>query len=320
MIGYVRKVSFNSSICILSRLYKLVFLFGLLAVCCSESTQANNTEKTLSLDTGLFLGAFPDIERPDLEIAMRFWVEKISQQYGIPATASIYQNINDLRADFDLGKVNLIIASPLPILNAFDPEMLTNGYKVVVDSTDSTDKDDLLVITNKQSGIRHFKDVKNKQLSLLANDPISDMYIDSLTLTHFSKRTKAVFKNIEYVYKGSQLIYKLFFNKTDVIVVYKPTYELALELNPQIKLQTQVIASLSDIPQALGFFNRHVDPEFREKIISIMLSLHHSAKGKQLLSLFYADKFVRSSLEDLKTTQELKQRYQQLMTKYRLQQ
>jgi len=259
--------------------------------------------------TGFLLNSFPDISRTDLEVALPFWVETISKKANIESETFIYTNIDKMRSDFLQDKINFIVAAPLSILEKFDSSQLTEGYKIVWGGQSA---DSLLVITHKQSGLNDFSKVKNQQLSLLANDPISDMFADVLALENFGIKAKPVFNKINYVRKSSQLILKLFFKKTDVIFVYEGLYNLTSELNPQIKAKTQVIAELSNIPRALGFFHPRVDPQFREAVLTEVDKLNSYPAGQQLLELFQADKTVRSSIEDLDSVKALKQRFQRL--------
>ncbi len=285
------------------------FIFFLLYLVYGNPVNADSIEKN-SLRTGFYLVSFPDVSLQDLDVVLRFWSREIGKQSGIPSTITLYKSLERMKNDFDQGKINFIVASPLSIVINFDLEDLAAGYKIVFAGHE---KDKLLVVTHTESGLKNFKQLKNKKLSLLINDPISRMYADVLALKNFAKKAHQVLKITNPVRKSSQLIFKLFFKNTDVIFVYKYAYDLAIELNPQIQLKTQVIAILDDIPPALGFFHHSQDPEFRRVVIDEVLKFDKHPRGQQILSLFYAEKTVPSSINDLKTVQELHQKYLQLI-------
>lgn len=295
------------------RLNKLVLLVSFLSFCIANNTIATENELyTNIIKTGFLLNSFPDISRTDLEVAVPFWVEGISNKVGIQSETYLYTNVDKMRDDFLQDKINFIVAAPLSIAEKFDNSQLTEGYKIV---WGGQAVDSLLVVTHKQSGLNDFSKVKNQQLSLLANDPISDMYANILALENFGMEAKPVFRKINYMRKSSQLILKLFFKNTDVIFVYKGLYNLTSELNPQIRKNTQVIAELPGITRALGFFHPRVNPQFRDAVLIEVERLNAYPAGQQLLELFQADKTIRSSVEDLNSVKALKQRYLQLISK-----
>ncbi len=263
----------------------------------------------LILKTGFFLDSFPDISQTDLAVALPFWVESIGKKVGIQSETYLYTNIEAMRMDYLQDKINFIVASPLTIAEHFDAAQLSEGYKIIWGGQKA---DSLLVITHKQSGLDHFSKLKNRRLSILANDRLSALYADILSKETFNLQAKSVFKKIITERKSSQLVLKLFFKNTDVILVYQGFYNLSSELNPQIANNTQVIAKLSDMPRALGFFHPRVDPIFRDQVLSEVERLNSYPAGQQLLDIFHADKAIRSKVDDLKSVISLKQRYKQL--------
>ncbi len=294
---------------------KYIFLFVVLATCLTPCSYANqNLLNRENLRTGFYLGSFPDVSLQDLDVALRFWSDEVSKQAGINSQIILYKTLAEMRDDFNTGKINFIVAAPLAIINNFDLEDLADGYKVVYLGLA---EDQLLVVTHKDSGLDNFKSIKNKQLSLLLNEPVSDMFADVLALKNFGKKAKQVFKSINHIKKSNRLIYKIFFKKTDVIIVYKVAYNLAIELNPQIGLQTQVISTLNDIPRGLGFFHKRVDSKFRKFVIAEIIKLDTHPRGQQLLALFWADQAVESNITDLNTVQELRNTYLQLIDQYK---
>ncbi len=294
------------------RHYKSTLLFTLLTMgLANVSLAAEDLFKQLTLRTGFYLESIPDIALADMEVALRFWSEEVGKYAGFKAYITIYKNLDEMRADFYQGKINFIVSSPLPIVDKFDPAQLADGYKIVQSNTST--KDQLLIITHKKSVIIHFKEIKNKQLSILISDPISEMYVDLLSLKYFGKQAKEVFPNIDRIQRSNQLIFKLFFKKTDIILVSRNAYQLAIELNPQIKASTRVISRLTNIPRGLGFFHRKVNPEFRESVLAEMEKLETHPRGRQLMALFHAEKIQRSSIADLKTTQQLKKKHLSLI-------
>jgi len=265
------------------------FSYSSLAAASEELFQ----ERTLR--TGFYLKSFPDLARVDLEVALRFWSDEVGQEVGISSEVYIYDYLQQMRNDFD-------------------QKQLAGGYKIILNGSGTEDK--LLVVRHKGSGLKGFEGVQGKDLSLLDYDSMSAMYANLLSLKSFGKKAAKLFKKINYEVKSDQLIYQLFFNKTDVILVYQASYELACELNPQIRQQTYVASVLPQIPRGVGFFHRSVPAEFRDFVLTEIGKLDTYPRGRQLLALFKAEKTVRSNLSDLDTTKQLKQGYQLLLKQH----
>ncbi len=289
------------------------FFIALLLLCFSTNgTATDNNIKKLTLRTGFFLNTFPDIERVDLEAALKYWTSKFSKQTGIPASIHLYKNLKNMKRAFEENNINFIVSSPLAFIENFDLQQLTDGYKVY---SEGSATEDLLIITHVDSNINSVADFKNKHLSLLFYDKTCSMFVNTLTLEYFNDKAESVFKHVDHVFKSPQLIYKLFFKQTDIILVYQRAYQLAIELNPQIKRQTRIIHKLPNMYRGLGFFHKRVDPDFRELIITELKNMHTSFQGRQLLNIFYADQLKRSSLKDLSNSLKLKQTYEKLIKK-----
>jgi len=290
----------------------ILLISAIYSYCIQVSLATEKQIQQPEIRSGVFFTPMPYVSQPDLNIAMKFWANELSKQVDFSSHTTIYTNIKTMQDDFDKGIINFIVAKPLTILQEFDISKLTQGYKA---KWSGLTADNLLVITHKESGITNFSLVKNKHLSLLINDPISEIFVDTLALESFSAISKQVFNQVEFLSKSNQLILNLFFKKTDVILVYEGVYNLAVELNPQIKVNTQVIARHPNIPRSLSFFHPSIDPIFREHVLTEIENLKTVPEGQQLLELFRADSLVRSEIKDLDSVRELLKRYQSLSNK-----
>lgn len=279
---------------------------------------SQTTEQPLPLiRAGYYFDSFADLSIRDIESSLRFWTNETTKESGIRGETHVYSDLKDMRTDFYQRKLDFIAASPLVFVMHFNLDLLADGY-ILASYGKTLDK--LIVVTHKQTQSNHFNKLRNQRLALLRNDSVSKMFANTLALESFGIKAKQLFSTISYINKSNLLIYDLFFKKTDVIIVYQEAYNLAIEMNPQIARKTQIIAQLDDIPRGLSFFHQQVDPEFREHAISLAVKLTDSPRRKQLLALFRAEKLERSSLADLKSTQQLNQRYLRLIKKHRVKQ
>jgi ABC-type phosphate/phosphonate transport system substrate-binding protein len=113
------------------------------------------------------------------------------------------------------------------------------------------------------------------------------------------------------------LLLGLFFKKVDAVVVFKASYDLAVQMNPQVGEQIRILDSMPNVPWGVMYFHKNVDPAFRELIIGKLLSIKEDVHGKQLLELLKSTQFVRTSLSDLAAIDALNDEYNQLLRKHK---
>ena len=293
--------------CLMLKLLLTVLLFN------SDSCFADiHSFAEKSLRIGFFLKSFPDVTRTDLDVGVKYWGEEIGKAKHIPVLINFYDDIEIMRSDFEQGKINYIVASAWVVATQFDRELLAEGFKA---SRIGISLDNLIVVTRKDTHLNSFKQLAGKKLGTLNNDPITDAYLDVLSMANFGKPYKQFFSKPIQETKSTKLVINLFFKNMDAIVTYQSPYELAMELNPQIKEQTHVIEQVSGIPWGTGYFHKKVDPAFRELVITEATKIKDNIRGQQLIQIFNADQFERSKLSDLDGTDVLKKRYLQLLHK-----
>lgn len=292
----------------------LCYLFLGLQFMIGSARAENDPFAERSVRIGFNFQSFSDFDRPDIETALTYLGEEIGNHAGIPTTIRFYGDIADMRNDFELGRINLVATSPWLITQYFKRESLADAVRP---SMDDASLDQLLLLTRRDQGITELKDLRNKRLGLVDNYTITKMYLDNLTLKHFSRHYRQVFKNISYYEKSRLLLLGLFFKKVDAIVIFKASYDIAVQMNPQVGEQLQVLDSMPGFPWGIMYFHKNVDPGFREFMISHFLAMKEDVKGKHFLQMLKSTQLVRSSLADLESIDALNTEYSQLLRKYK---
>lgn len=255
-----------------------------------------------SFRVGFYSRAFPDFSLADLEITVKLLSEEIGKQAGIQTSVTVFKDLAEMRNAFEQGEINFVVASSLNLANEFESSHFSDGFRLV---RTNEFNDTLVVLTRKEAGLDNFKSLVGKRLTLVENDPIAHLYIDTLAWSHFNKHYYDSFKVVKNETKYMQIILKLFFGQTDVVCVYQNAYAVASELNPQIMEKLQIISQLHGVPQGLGFFHVNTPSLFREKVITELMKLDTHARGRELLQLFKADKTIRTTPADLNPVRQL---------------
>ncbi|MBK6744135.1 MAG: PhnD/SsuA/transferrin family substrate-binding protein [Hydrogenophilales bacterium] len=257
------------------------------------------------------LGALRDASQTDVEVSLKVWAEELMRILEVPAEMLFYRAMPEIRRDFDAGRVNFVIADGLDLLRHFGPNDLADGF-----GGRSSNEDKLFLLVRKGAGIRQSRDLAGKRVALLSNNAVSDLWLDTCCLRVFQKSCAKAGVVVSKENRSQQLVLKLFFDKADAALVRGYAYDLALELNPQIRARTDILEQISLYPGALGLFGRQVSPAFREYIIAKVPQLHDQARGRQLLEVMQTERVGRVPHSLLDPIRELVRENETLSRRY----
>lgn len=264
-------------------------------------------EKTLRI--GFHRPSFHEYSREDLQITVKIVTEEMGKDLGIQTAVFIYEDMKLMSTDFAQGKINLIFSSPLLIANEVDNTLLADGVKFLPIGGDLTS---LVILTQKNKGMDNFNSLRGKKLSLIENDPVTELYVNFLSQSNFKKDYIDVFEKTPREKKSNQAILKLFFNKVDVVCVYENFFRTTAELNPQILSKIQIINHSDSLLQSVGFFHKNVDAVFREDVIAAVIKLNTYPRGQQFLQIFKTDQAIRASPIELAMIKQLYSNYRRM--------
>jgi hypothetical protein len=284
----------------------LVTLLGLMA---GAATAAPPTSEALRV--GVNLASLRDTSRADVEISLKVWAEELMRTLEVPAEVLFFPAMPALRHGFDADQVNFVIADGLDLLRYFSSGDLADGFGGA-----SPNEDVLLLLTRKGAAIKHPSDLVGKRILLLNKNAISDLWLDTYCLRHFQKSCASAGLIVAKENRSRQQVLKLFFDKADAALVRGYAYDLALELNPQIRERTQVLERIPFYPGALGLFGRRVSTAFREYVIAKVPQLHDQPRGRQLLEVMQTERVGRVPHSLLDPIRDLVREHEVLSRRY----
>lgn len=248
-----------------------------------------------------------DLNRSDVQAAMSLWADELSKKFGVPAQIEFYEDMDSLRRDFDQGKVNFVIAASMDFARHFKLAELAEGFRgeLLNDHT-------LLLLAHKEARVGDVRALAGKRITILSGDDLSEVYLETLCLRHYQRPCKQVFSSIESVTNSNQLMMKLFFRKTDLVLSKLNGYETARELNPQIGLTTQEVTRFPLKSSYYGLYNRNISPDFRQRSLKQVPGMHKEARGLQVLEVFKLDRLVIASEQELQPVYALLADYEAL--------
>ncbi|MCX7089039.1 MAG: PhnD/SsuA/transferrin family substrate-binding protein, partial [Methylococcales bacterium] len=211
-----------------------------------------------------------------------FAIEAKRNSFAVTSSKAIlFDRIEDLKAAFDQGELDMIIAPPLLITKYFKREELGDGFVGVLEGKKP---DNLLLITRIDKNINRIKDLRGKRLVMNDNDELAEVFIDTLVLTELKLSYKNIGLSIQHQNKSNRSVLDVFFDKADVAIVYGSSYDVMAELNPSLKNTLKVLAEYPMKSKNFSYF-RHDYPLIME-VNAVAMLFNNSPRGKQILEVF----------------------------------
>ena len=248
-----------------------------------------------------------DLNRADVQSALSLWADELSSKFNVPTKSLFYDDMAVLRQDFDLGKVNFVIAAGMDFARYFKQSELAEGFRGAI-QTDHT----LLLLTRRDAGIEDMNQLRGKRIAVLKGDELSEVYLETLCLRRFQRPCAQVFSSIEMVSNSNQLILRLVFGKADVVLSKRNGFETAREMNPQVG---RVAMELNRFPiksSYYGLFNSKVNPAMRKHSLQRIPNMHQDVRGRQVLEIFKIDRLELVDTDELRPFYDLLSDYEAL--------
>jgi ABC-type phosphate/phosphonate transport system substrate-binding protein len=279
--------------------------------CCLVQAAASAAPPTGErLAVGVDLSALRDATRAEVEVSFRLWAEELMRTLEVPAEILFYADTAAIRRDFEQGKVNFVIAEGLSLLHHFSRDELADGLGGLAAGEDS-----LLLLVRRDAGIDGPASLAGKRLLLLTGNELSDLWLDTYCLRNLQRTCGRAGIKVQREKSGRQQVMKLFFGQVDAALVRGHVFEVAKELNPQIRDRIVVLETSRIYPSALGLFSSRVSLPFREYTINKATELNDYPRGRQLLSVMQTDRVGRVSLNLLEPIAGLLRENQSLRRK-----
>lgn len=250
------------------------------------------------------------VSRVDFQSAIEFWLNEFAPGLNIqPATARMFDRMENLSQAFDAGEVDFILAPPILLVQHVDRNKLANGF---YGTSLSTDQYGAVILSRKDAQIKQLQQLKGKKLLLVKNDDLGATFLDTLSLKNLRQTYSKVFSHIDFKDKQSELILGLFFKQADVGVGDKEMLNVMSEMNPQIREAVEVIAEFPTKSINYGFFHRDYPDELRKKITTAVLNSNRLARPQQILHEMRMASLEPCPVEELKTFDQLIAEYRPL--------
>lgn len=243
--------------------------------------------------------------------------DKQTLNLGFKTVFNELLSANDVKCDFqsfdsseDLAnaiaknQVNAFFGSPIEFLRS-EPFLLSSPIASGVYGNQLKYK--ILLLVRKDSGINSLEQLQGKRLSTqkwVARD-MEGLYLETLLLEHQLPITKSFFSQIQNNETTNAALVDLFFKKVDAALVNESQYEVAAELNPQLRAQTQILEASEPYIIFVTAFTKSIPEQKIPGIRNSLLSVEKTSAGRNVLRLMKAQGFKEIPLSELDNVRTL---------------
>lgn len=265
-----------------------------------------------TLRIGFFYPSISQIaDRTDILVSMNFWMQEISQNFEqASAPVQLFDNIDAMAAAYENRIINMVVAPPMSLAIHFKRNDLTD---CMIGKRDHDKLDSLLLIARKNNGSSTLMSLKGKHILTPENDELAEIYLNLLTLKSAKLPYAKFFGKVSRSKQARRMLLDLFFDKADVALINQTTYDVMLELNPQIANKIQIMDVYPILSRSYSF----VRPDYamRERLKRDFLKVGETARGRQVLTIYQQDSLSFCDVHDLDKFDALYAEYQKLTQK-----
>jgi len=256
------------------------------------------TKETMRI--AVHLGAMRDVSRADVEVSMKVWANELMAALEVPAEVNLYADLPDIRRDMASGRVNFVIADPISFIRNFALDELADGFGAV-----GVGEDSMVLIARKSLGISGLSDLRGKRVVLLSESEVPDLWLEVMCVRTFKRSCERASLDISQEKLSQRQVLKVFFGKADVALVRSRSFEIAADLNPQLRQQLAVVTRVPLYPGAIGLFSSSVSREFRDYVMSKVSRFDREPRARQIMEILRNEQVGRISKQLLEPIQLL---------------
>lgn len=282
--------------------------FMLLGITPAFADPPQKEEKTLIVMGGSSL-ALRYATKQDAEIAFNAVLDETIVNPYLRLHVAVYDTTDQVLAAFEKGEINGVFGSPIEFMRVADKlldETMALRYR------NNGVKQSFVLIRRKDDTAVGMKDFRNRRLTLSKYQDLEALYLNTLLLRNhlpeiprfFSERLEAKNANIA--------IMDVFFRKSDITIVRESEFQTAVELNPQLGKQLEVIDKSPAFLPALGSVRKSLDQDKVRSLMRDIEKVSESGKGGKILSVSQAASIVTIPREEMRSVLDLMNEYESL--------
>jgi len=296
----------------------LVFLLHILSVSalCGEPGNKASPEEKPPLVVGYTRKIFYNVDINDARASTKVWAEMVikkAAKFGKSDTV-IFDDVSSMEKLVRANAVDLVVMRPEEFLAVRNKVALVPMF---VPDFGKHFNSQYVLIVRTDSGIGNLSELRHKKLLRESGQSgdIPSLWLDATLMKQGLGGMKDFFTSIKVVNKAAQAILPVFFKQVDAALSERSSFDMMVELNPQIGKEIKVLAMSQGFVGAVLCLRKDFFDRFKDDISEALDSLHKDPQGRQLLLLFRANKLVSYTPEHLHPVEALLKEHLELQVR-----
>jgi len=149
--------------------------------------------------------------------------------------------------------------------------------------------------------VRSVRDLRNARIAIHDGEhsAVGLVWLEAQLATAGLGRLRDVAARVELNDKPSGTVLNVFFGKADACLVQRRMFEGAVELNPQVGARMAIVATSEPVMPSLWGFRVDLPEERRKALVRLIVSIHETKAGAQVMTMFKCDRMTSVTEEDV---------------------
>jgi len=235
----------------------------------------------------------------EIELGFNSQLAQLSRNNSFSFKLKIFESDQMLVKALHQKKLQVYFGSPIMLFNHLDEFDLEHIYTPVLSGKV---KQQYLILVKKGSHINQLEQLRNKTIAHTQSDHVGIEYLSQVLETEKLGNSKTFFKKLELEQNPNLVAMSVFFNKADAGIMLESDFDIAAELNPQLRAQLTILKrSPAYVTNILAFVNEpHKDTHDR-RMQFVINSVRKVSKKIKLSNAYGFSQMQVISFKDLET-------------------
>lgn len=270
---------------------------------------ATASEEKATILAGVSKDTLYDISVADAKIAFTLVLNDILQESGEVVALDVFQNKMEVHKKLIKGDIDAVFTDTLQYLE-MEEILNPNGTYVIQHGPHIKPK--FYLITKRNAGTDSLADLRGGKISIPKGYDVGNMYLDVLLMRQNYPVSSQYFSAIRKTSESNSALIDLFFGKVDAALVTDFSYEVACELNPQMRKQLNIIQVSEPLIHQVVAVREDFSQDKLEKIEPFFLNTQRSANLAQSMVLFRISAITKLSSNSLTEVRNLRHEFHDL--------
>ncbi|MES9861078.1 MAG: PhnD/SsuA/transferrin family substrate-binding protein [Candidatus Thiodiazotropha sp. LLP2] len=267
------------------------------------------SERNATILAGVSKDTLYDMSVADAKIAFTLVLNDILKESGEFVALGVFQNKLEVEEKLLKGDLDAVFTNTLQYLE-LEEHLNSNGAYIIQHGPNIKPK--FYLITRRNTGRGSLDELRGKIISIPKGYAVGNMFLDVLLMRQNYPASKRFFSEIREASDSNSSLVNLFFGKVDAALVTDFSYEVACELNPQMRKQLSIVQVSEPLIHQVVAVREDFSESKLDKIEPYFLNAQRSPNLAQSMNLFRITAIKKLTGNYLTEVRKLRQEFNDL--------